>query len=149
MAGRVIAIFIAPAESAPTEPRDSVEVVAGRGVLGDRHLKPEDATKGPSDLTLIESEAIAAFTRETGIPLEPHETRRQLVTEGIRLNDLVGKRFRVGAIECEGIELCEPCSHLESLTRPGVLRGLVHRAGINANASAGGTIAVGDTVVPL
>jgi MOSC domain-containing protein YiiM len=149
MAGRVIAIFVAPAPSAPTEPVQSIRVLAGRGVVGDRHLKPEGTTGGSSDLTLVESEAIAAFSSETGIPLEPGETRRQLVTEGIRLNDLLGRSFRIGELECRAIELCEPCAHLESLTRPGVLRGLVHRAGINADAGADGTIAVGDEVAPL
>jgi MOSC domain-containing protein YiiM len=142
----VVAIFIADAHSLPTRSVASIEVITGRGVVGDRHLKPEGATRGPSDLTLIESEAIEAFEAETGIPLEPRETRRQIVTEGIRLNDLVGASFRIGEIECRGIELCEPCSHLEHLTRPGVLRGMLHRAGITANAGADGTIAVGDAI---
>ncbi len=146
MSGRVVAIFVADAHSGPTRSVDSIEVIAGRGVVGDRHLKPEGATSGASDLTLIESEAIRAFAAETGIPLEPRETRRQIVTEGVRLNDLVDASFRVGGIDCRGIELCEPCKHLEGLTRPGVLRGMAHRAGINANAAADGTIAVGDEI---
>ena len=69
-----------------------------------------------------------------------------MLTRGIRLNDLVGKRFRVGSVECVGAELCEPCAHLQSLTYPGVLRGLVHRAGLRADIVRAGRIAVGDTV---
>ena len=65
---------------------------------------------------------------------------------GVRLNDLVGKRFSVGGVECVGVELCEPCSHLESLTRPGIMRDLVHRGGLNADILVGGTISVGDAV---
>jgi MOSC domain-containing protein YiiM len=65
------------------------------------------------------------------------------------LNDFVGKRFVVGEVECFGVELCEPCSHLESLTRPGIIKELAHRAGINADIVAGGTIRVGDSVKEL
>jgi MOSC domain-containing protein YiiM len=70
------------------------------------------------------------------------------MTRGVSLNDLVGKRFRVGALECVGEELCEPCDHLQSLTEPGVLRGLVHRGGLCAEVVSGGEIAVGDAVEP-
>ena len=65
---------------------------------------------------------------------------------GVRLNDLVGKRFRVGDVECFGVELCEPCLHLQELTRPGIVNELVHRAGINANILTDGTISVGDQI---
>jgi MOSC domain-containing protein YiiM len=64
----------------------------------------------------------------------------------VRLNDLVGKRFRVGGVECYGVELCEPCLHLQELTRPGIIEELVHRAGINADILTDGTISVGDRV---
>ena len=64
----------------------------------------------------------------------------------MRLNDLVGKRFRVGEVECVGVELCEPCLHLQSLTRPGIIDDLLHRGGLNADIVSSGTIAVGDTV---
>jgi MOSC domain-containing protein YiiM len=65
---------------------------------------------------------------------------------GVRLNDLVGKRFRVGDVECYGVELCEPCLHLQELTRPGIIRELVHRSGINADILTDGTISVGDQI---
>src|SRR5207253_10637133 len=67
------------------------------------------------------------------IELTAQASRRNVLTRGIDLNALVGERFRVGEVECEGVELCEPCSHLASLTHPGVLRGMVHRAGLNAD----------------
>jgi MOSC domain-containing protein YiiM len=69
-----------------------------------------------------------------------------LTVRGVRLNDLVGKRFRVGAVDCYGVELCEPCLHLQELTRPGIIRELVHRAGINADILTDGTISVGDQI---
>ena len=71
-----------------------------------------------------------------------------MLTRGIGLNDLVGERFTVGEVECEGVELCEPCNHLEGLTQPGVMRGLVHRAGLCAEVLRGGSIRVGDGVAP-
>jgi MOSC domain-containing protein YiiM len=70
-----------------------------------------------------------------------------VTVRGVRLNDLVGKRFKVGDVECYGVELCEPCAHLESLTQPGVIKGLVHRGGLNADVLSGGEISVGDSVV--
>jgi MOSC domain-containing protein YiiM len=72
-----------------------------------------------------------------------------VLTRGIRLNDLVAQHFMVGDVECVGQELCEPCNHLQGLTRQGVLRGLVHRGGLRADIVSGGRIAVGDEVVPL
>jgi MOSC domain-containing protein YiiM len=136
--GIVAQIAIAPEEGVLPGAVPDIEVRA-EGVVGDRYA---DA----GDITLIEAEALEAFTSETGIPLSHEESRRQVLTRGVRLNDLVGKRFRVGQVECVGRELCEPCSHLQSLTRDGVLRGMVHRAGLNADIVGPGRIAVGDEV---
>ena len=74
------------------------------------------------------------------------QSRRQVVVSGVRLNDLVGKRFSVGGVECLGVELCEPCLHLQSMTRPGIIDDLLHRGGLNADILVGGTIAIGDAV---
>jgi MOSC domain-containing protein YiiM len=138
MPGSVEAICIAPEESALPAPVEAVEVRA-EGVVGDRYANSRD-------LTLIEAEALEAFTAETGIPLSHAESRRQVLTRGVRLNDLSGKRFRVGEVECVGQEWCEPCNHLQQLTKPGVLRGLVHRGGLRADIVTPGRIAVGDEV---
>ena len=121
---------------------DSVRAVAGKGLEGDRHFHPRGAKPGQA-LTLVEAE------RVEGAALPPGGTRRQLTVRGVRLNDLVGKRFRVGEIECYGVELCEPCRHLESLTRPGIIKELAHKAGINADILSDGTISVGDEVAEL
>jgi len=138
MTGTVEQIAIAAQESELPGAVDRVEVTE-IGIAGDRY-----AEKG--DITLIEAEALEAFAAETGIQLSHQESRRQVLTRGIRLNDLVGKRFTVGQVEVIGRELCEPCSHLQSLTRQGVLRGMVHRAGLNADIVTPGRIAVGDRV---
>jgi MOSC domain-containing protein YiiM len=139
--GTVEQIAIAPEENALPGAVGEVEVRAG-GMVGDRYAEA-------GDITLIEAEALEAFTAETGIPLSHEESRRQVLTRGVHLNDLVGKRFTVGGVECVGRELCEPCNHLQSLTRDGVLRGMVHRAGLNADVTKPGRIAVGDEVAWL
>jgi MOSC domain-containing protein YiiM len=72
--------------------------------------------------------------------------RRNIVTRGIALNALVGHRFKIGAVECIGRRLAEPCSHLEKLARPGLLRPLVHRGGLRADILEGGPISIGDSV---
>ena len=72
-----------------------------------------------------------------------------MLTRGVRLNDLVGRRFRVGELECRGIELCEPCTTMEARTVPGVIKALVHRAGLNAEILVGGEVRPGDAVKPL
>lgn len=118
---------------------DSVRALAGKGLEGDRHFHPEGAAAGQA-LTLVEAEVV----EDVGLP--PGATRRQLTVRGVRLNDLVGKRFRVGEVECYGVELCEPCAHLQSMTRPGIIKELAHRAGINADIVTDGVIRVGDDV---
>ena len=138
MPGRVEAIRIAPEHEQLPEPVDSVEVTA-EGLPGDRYF-------GRGDITLVEAEALEAFSEETGISLSHAEIRRQVLTSGVRLNDLLGKRFRVGEVEAVGAEWCEPCNHIEALTYSGVLRGMVHRAGLRADIVQAGRIAVGDQV---
>jgi len=121
---------------------ESVSAVAGRGLEGDRHFHPEGAKPGQA-ITLVD----AAEVERVGLP--SGGTRRQVTVRGVDVNGLVGKHFRIGDVECYGVELCEPCLHLESLTRPGIIKELTHRAGINADILTDGTIAVGDEVVAL
>jgi MOSC domain-containing protein YiiM len=142
--GRVEGIFIGPERTLPV-PVERVRALAGRGLDGNRYFYDE-APPGRA-VTLIAAEALEAFAEETGTVLTAAESRRNVLTRGIDLNALVGKRFRVGDVECVGVELCEPCLHLESVTHPGVIKGMVHRAGLNADLLTDGVIAVGDPVV--
>jgi MOSC domain-containing protein YiiM len=138
----VEAIHLGESKRAPLRAVDSVRAVAGKGIGGDRHFRARGAKPGQA-LTLVEAENVEAAG------LSPGETRRQVTTRGVRLDDLVGRRFRVGEVECYGVELCEPCKHLQSMTRPGIIKELTHRAGINADILTDGTISVGDEVVAL
>ncbi len=150
--GTLEAIAITVAEGEPLSTVDEIEAIAGRGLRGDRYATEaghfSDPLRRPDAVTLIEAEALEGLAAD-GIELSHPESRRNLLTRGIDLNELVGHRFRVGEIECQGIELADPCSYLQGLTKPGVLRGLVSRGGLRAAILAGGTIRPGDEVADL
>jgi hypothetical protein len=142
-AGSVAAILVAADAEAPLVRVDSAEAVAGRGLAGDRYHEGRGTFGGNGrgyELTLVEAEVLDS------IDLPWEQARRNVVTRGIALNGLVGRRFRVGAAECIGRRLCEPCAHLEKLARPGLLRPLVHKGGLRADILVGGAVSVGDDV---
>jgi MOSC domain-containing protein YiiM len=139
---RIDAIHIRAPGDADVRPIESIRAFAGKGLEGDRYFY-EDGAKPGLALTLIEAGVVA------DVGLRPGQTRRQLTVSGEGLNDLVGRRFRVGEVECYGVELCEPCLHLQELTRPGIIKELVHRAGLNADILSDGIISVGDEVAGL
>ena len=141
MAGVVEGIFFGAVDEGPLEPAGEVQVRTGAGIDGDRY--------GDKDITLFEAEAIEGLKADTGIELAPSEIRRNVMTRGIALNDLLGHRIRVGEVEAIVTELCHPCSHLQKLTQAGVLRGLVNRGGLNADVTTGGAIRVGDQIEDL
>jgi MOSC domain-containing protein YiiM len=134
----VEAINIGPSDA--LAPVSSVRAIAGKGLEGDRYFFADGAGSGEA-LTLIEAEVLE------DVGLTGPQARRQVVVRGVQVNDLVGRRFRVGEVECLGVELCEPCRHLQSLTRPGIIKDLVHRGGLRADILSGGTISVGDRLL--
>lgn len=141
--GTVEALFVAPAAEAAMVAVASA-AASGAGLEGDRYARGAGTfSPGRSSgraLTLVEAEALEA------IELPHADARRNVVTRGVRLNALVGRRFFVGDVECHGQRLCEPCAHLQRLTRPGVLRALVHRGGLRADVVGAGTVEVGAPV---
>lgn len=150
--GTVLGIYTAPAAGAPMVAHERVAVVAGRGLAGDRYFDGQGYYSQVPPLTgrrltLIAAEALDALTAETGIVLGADECRRNLVTRGIDLGALIGKRFRIGAIECYGERPCPPCGYLEKLTGlKGLNRGLTDRGGIRAEILLDGELAVGAVV---
>jgi len=144
--GVVAGLLVAPAAEEALVQVESVVAVAGRGLEGDRYATGHGSFSGPGrgyELTLVEAEVLD----ELDVPWA--RARRNVVTRGAALNPLVGRRFRLGDVECVGRRLAEPCAHLEKLSGPGLLRPLVHRAGLRADILAGGTIRLGDELVPL
>jgi hypothetical protein len=150
--GVIELIALAAEAEGPMKAVSSAEAVEGRGLLGDRYERQAGTFSNPGgrgyDLTLVEAEALEELSAK-GVELAPDEARRNIVVRGIALDDLIGRRFRVGEVECLGQRRCEPCAHLERLTRPGVLRGLVHRGGLRADILSGGRIRTGDGIEAL
>lgn len=146
--GKVVAVHIAPVPHGSMQPAEQVRAIAGAGLEGDHHTRKPKPGAG-RELTLIETEALAALEREYGIVLSPQESRRNLATEGVALNHFVGRQFQVGEVRAIGIELCEPCSHLAKLTGKKVKPGLTHRGGLRAEILQGGVIRTGDEVEAL
>ncbi len=134
----VEAINIGPSDA--IGPVGSVRAVAGQGLEGDRYFAPGGAGPGEA-LTLIDAEVLE------NVGLSGSQSRRQVVVRGVRVSDLIGKRFRIGDVECLGVEICEPCRHLQQMTRPGIVKDLIHRGGLRADILSGGTISVGDRVL--
>lgn len=152
-AGELVAIYVAARRTEPMTALESVEARPGLGLLGDRYAARAGTFTPRSDrlrgyeVTLIESEALENGALPGGDRLAFGESRRNLVTRGVDLNALVGREFSVGVVRLYGQRLCEPCAHLERLTRPGVIRTLAHRAGLRADVLSAGTISVGDPLV--
>lgn len=144
--GKIEHIFIAPEKGAQVRPLPAVEAIAECGLKGDRYSRDLNRKNVGQQVTLIEAEAIEKFVAETGLAMAPHEPRRNLVTRGIDLNALLGKRFKVGECEFEGFELCEPCATWGRNTHMEVVRFFVHRGGLNARIVKGGTISVGCSI---
>jgi MOSC domain-containing protein YiiM len=140
-------IFIVPIAGAPQRECESVAVVAGAGIEGDRYFDHHD--EPGRNISLVEAEELEAFMREHGRPNDVSISRRNLVTRGVRLNELVGQEFFVGQVRLRGVELCEPCLGLGSalaspeLPAAAVVKRLLHRAGLRADVLTGGVIARG------
>ncbi len=147
MTPTLIAIGIAPKKDAPTEDVARATLLPGQGIEGDRRCRP--GQKREQELTLISAEAIDAFNAQNGTHIPYIAFRRNLVTRGIDLNPLVGRRFRVGGVECFGLELCEPCSKLARLVDRRVLPDLVHRGGLRAAILGHGSVVPGDPLQVL
>jgi MOSC domain-containing protein YiiM len=146
--GSVEAIYLAGERGAPRTAVEEVRAVAGRGLEGDRyfgHRRGGGKRDPERQVTLIEAEAVDAV-RATGAALAPGDARRNLVTRGVRLHDLVGRTFRVGGALLRGIERCDPCSRLTRLTYRGVERDLRDRGGLRAEILESGSIRAGDPI---
>jgi MOSC domain-containing protein YiiM len=150
--GGLVAICVGDTKRADLRAVDRIEAVAGQGLVGDRYFQQAGTFSKPGapdrEVTLIESEALAALAQEEGITLQLTQARRNLVTRDVPLNHLVGREFTVGNVVLRGLRLCEPCDHLEKLTVAGVKKGLCHRGGLRAQIVRGGPLLVGDPIQP-
>ena len=146
---RIVEILVASVLSSAMESRESVRAVPGRGLEGDRYFFglgtfSPNPHKPDYEVTLIQKEHIENFQAASALPFTSKHARRNLVSEGVDLNSLVGKDFTVGSVRLRGLRLCEPCNHLAKSTFPAVLHGLVHKGGLRAQILSEGVIQVGD-----
>ena len=139
-------IFVAPKKGAPAQSVEAVDALPGQGLAGDRYADAGNRRGPDYQVTLIELENIEAFTRATNLALTPAMPRRNIVTRGVRLKGLVGKRFSVGEAVFEGLELCEPCKVFAKRTHREALPFFAGKGGLRARIVAGGRITVGDAV---
>ena len=124
---------------------NSIEVLANQGIIGDRHFK--EFNDPYSQLSLIESENIDYYNIKYGLNIPYIDFRRNIITKGIRLNDLVGKKFLVGEVELEGIDLCRPCRHLcELLDQDNIIKEFLRRGGLRCQILSSSSIEVGNKI---
>jgi MOSC domain-containing protein YiiM len=149
--GKLLAIYITPAAGQPLQLVEQAHAVPGKGLEGDRYFLETGSYSdhpGPDrEITLIEIEALQALKDESELDLSQAEARRNLVTQGVPLNHLVGKEFQVGDVRLRGVRLCEPCSYLARLTQAEVLSALIHRGGLRAAVVNEGILRQGDAII--
>ncbi len=152
MSATVLAIYIARSPGQPMAELATASFHVGKGIEGDRYFDGtgtfSEKLKGRPDfeVTLIESEELARFNAEHLLALGLGDLRRNVITRGVRLNDLVGRQFTVGGVTLEGVRLCEPCAHLATVATPLVLPAMVGRAGLRARVVTAGVVRAGDAI---
>lgn len=150
--GTITGIYVTDGEGQPMRALEHVEAIAGVGLEGDRyangigHFSPKPRPDGGRQITLIEEEAVEAAAEATGLDFTPRESRRNLATRGVALNELIGQRFRIGDTVIDGLDYCHPCTYLEGVTDKPVMRPLINRGGLRAKIVEGGTLATGDEI---
>ena len=148
--GRLLEIWIAPEAGAGMVQRGHVQAIPGNGLEGDRYCDGGTwSDRGQScdrEVTLIEIEQLAWYEQEHGVPFPPGQTRRNLLTQGVSLGELIGRHFHVGDVELEGMRLCQPCAYLQEKTGFKVLPSMVDRSGLNCRILVGGLLRTGDAI---
>ena len=141
----VFKLGIATNNNQPIKEVNSIEVLANKGIVGDRHF--HDFNDPYSQLTLIESENIDEYNIKFGLDIPYIDFRRNVITKGIQLNELIGKKLKVGSVELEGIELCRPCRHLtEMLDQKNILKEFLRKGGLRCQILSSSKIIVGDKI---
>ncbi len=142
---QVLKIGIAIDNNKKIKEVDSIKVLANKGVVEDRHF--DDYNDPYCQLTLIESENIDFYNAKFGLKIPYIDFRRNIVTKGIKLNKLVGVKFKIGDVNVEGIDLCRPCKHLtEVLNQQNILKEFLRKGGLRCQILSSSTISVGDQI---
>ena len=143
--GEVLKLGIAKNNNQPIKEVSFIEVLANKGIIGDRHF--HEFNDPYNQLSLIESENIDDYNIRFGLNIPYIDFRRNIVTKGIQLNDLVGKKVLVGKVELEGIDLCRPCRHLsEILGQENIIKEFLRRGGLRCQILTSSNIKIGDKI---
>ena len=141
----VFKLGITAKNNLPIKNVNMIEVMANKGIVGDRHF--HDSNDAYNQLSLIESENIDEYNIRFGLDIPYIDFRRNVVTKGIQLNELIGKKLKVGNVELEGIELCRPCRHLtEMLNQKNILKEFMRKGGLRCQILSSSKINVGDKI---
>ena len=143
--GKVYKLGITTDNNKKIQEVESIEVVANKGVIGDRHFK--DYNDPYCQLSLIESENIDYYNTKYGLNISYVDFRRNIITKEIELNNLIGKKFFIGKAEVEGIDLCRPCRHLtEMLNQKNILKEFLRKGGLRCRILTSSQINIGDMI---
>tara|TARA_B100001057_G_scaffold499686_1_gene611297 strand:+ start:106 stop:546 length:441 start_codon:yes stop_codon:yes gene_type:complete len=141
----VFKIGIADKNNQQIKEVNSIDVLANKGILGDRHF--QEFNDPFNQLSLIESENIDYYNTKYGLNIPYKDFRRNIITKGIKLNDLVGKKFQIGKVDVEGIDLCRPCRHLcEVLNQDNIIKEFLRRGGLRCQILSSYSIEVGNKI---
>ena len=142
---KVFKLGITANNNQPIKEVNSIEVLANKGIVGDRHF--HESNDPYNQLSLIESENIDDYNIKFGLNIPYIDFRRNVVTKGIKLNDLIGKKLKVGNVELEAIELCRPCRHLtEMLDQKNILKEFMRKGGLRCEILSSSKINIGDKI---
>jgi MOSC domain-containing protein YiiM len=149
--GRVVGLFTVDRRAEPMKQAEQLSALAGRGIEGDRYLlgtgtyskKPEPGRQ----VTLIQSEILESLQAKFNITVKPEECRRNVITEDIEINDLIGSEFFVGTVRLRAHRITQPCLYLENLLgQPGLYKELWDNGGISCEILTDGVIKEGDII---
>ena len=141
----VIKLGITKNNSGKIKQIEKIELLSGKGIVGDRHFSINNNPK--NQLTLIESENIDQFNKKFNVQIPYINFRRNVITKGIELNKLVGKQLMIGKIKIKGNDLCRPCKHLqETLNQKDIVKEFLQKGGLRCEILTSGEIKVGDTI---
>ena len=124
---------------------ESIDVIKDKGIVGDRHF--QEFNDPYNQLSLIESENIDYYNNKYKLKIPHLDFRRNIVTKGIELNDLIGKKIRIGDVLVEGVDLCRPCKHLsEKLNQNNIIKEFLRRGGLRCRILSSSNICINDEI---
>jgi len=148
MKSKVYKIGIAKNDNQKIDNVESIEVVKDKGIVGDRHF--QEFNDPYNQLSLIESENIDYYNNKYKLNIPYIDFRRNIVTKGIELNDLIGKKIQIGDVLIEGIDLCRPCRHLsEKLNQDNIIKEFLRRGGLRCRILSSSKININDEIKVL